>query len=169
MDTVKLYEDTETRFEINDLDSLNWLLKKIALLERQKQDIIELRDKEIARIQAKAQAMIDTVQSQIDFFLDSYGPQAEQFVKRYTTGTKRRSVQTLWGRAGFRRSRETLQIHNTEAVINFAKQRNLPVKVIEKPLVKPLLEYAKETGEIPEGAEYVPSEDKFYLKAEWKE
>ncbi len=49
------------------------------------------------------------------------------------------------------------------AAVAFAKTHAMEIK--ESVNKTPLLEYFKATGEIPDGTEYVSSEDKFFLQA----
>lgn len=154
----------EEEFSISDLSSLGWLIRRVGELEKQIADIEEAKRQEIEEITYRATLIAQPLRDQIDYFMKTYGLQAEAFVKSQIKGRKAKSVPTLWGRAGFRRSRAGVSIIDAEKALAFAKSHSLPFKVTESVLKRPLLDHIVETGEVPTGIEYVPSQEKFYVR-----
>ncbi len=79
---------------------------------------------------------------------------------------KKRSVDYLQGRAGHRAGRDKLVVHDDEKAAVWANNNNLgdavKIEVTTTILKKPLMEHVVATGEVPDGCEFVPAEDKFY-------
>lgn len=157
-------ESSEEEFSISDLSSLGWLIRRIGELEKQIAEIEEAKRQEIEEITERAAFIAQPFRDQILYFMEKYTPQAEAFVKGQIKGRKAKSIPTLWGRAGFRKSRAGVRITDAEDALAFAKTHKIPTKVTESVLKRPLLNHIEETGEVPTGTEYVPSEERFYVR-----
>lgn len=157
-------EAPEEEFSISNLNALGWLIRRIGELEKQIAEIEEAKRQEIEEITERAAFIAQPFRHQILYFMEKYTPQAEAFVKGQIKGRKAKSVPTLWGRAGFRKSRAGVRITDAEEALAFAKSHDIPTKVTESILKRPLLNHIEETGEVPTGTEYVPSEERFYVK-----
>lgn len=159
-------DETEERFAITNLHTLAWLIRRTGELEEEIAKIDEARRMEKAEIDLRADILINTRQTGIDRLMDHYGNQAEAFVMQEIRGKKRRSVSTLWGPAGYRLSPGKVNILNKDQAVASAKERDIEIKVEEKPLKIPIKEFILRTGEIPPGVSFEAPGDRFYLRYE---
>lgn len=79
----------------------------------------------------------------------------------FEKGKKSRSLPN--GSFGFRRTPDKVEIVDMDLAVSFAEARGLEIK---KTVGKtPLKSHLKATGEIPDGCEFVPGTDEFFIKA----
>jgi hypothetical protein len=81
---------------------------------------------------------------------------------------RRKSVDTLCGRLGMRKSKDLLKIVDPDACIRWCWS-NLPsaVKVSERVVKEPLMAHLEKTGEIPDGCELIKNRpDAVYVKGD---
>lgn len=77
--------------------------------------------------------------------------------------SKKRSIDYLQGRAGYRKGRDSLLVNDEDQAIEWAETHCPEAVVTSKRLVKtPLLDMVKEHGIIPDGCDYQESKDNFY-------
>lgn len=60
-------EESRQRFQVTDIHSLNWVLRKLAALELKKAEANEVADREIERIEAFRRRELDAIQKDGDF------------------------------------------------------------------------------------------------------
>lgn len=78
---------------------------------------------------------------------------------------KKKSVDYLTGRAGFRAAGERLVIKDAEALEKWCGE-NYPEGLKLSLSASKIKEYIKESGEVPPGAEFVPKQERFYPSVE---
>lgn len=76
-------------------------------------------------------------------------------------GDKRRSVETFFGRAGYRKAPQRLEVENPEQAITWATA-HLPDALKVDVSTSKLLAHVKATGELPDGCAVVGGGDNFY-------
>lgn len=157
-------EEPREDFSIKDLRSLGWLIRRRGELDGEIARVRAARDQEVAELDLRAQTLVTRVQAELDRLDQWYGWQAEAFVSAEIKGKKKRSVPTLWGTAGYRKTQGSLKIEDMEQAVAFARENGIEVKVVESVNRTPLKKHLKATGEIPPGTEYEPPEDKFYMQ-----
>lgn len=81
----------------------------------------------------------------------------------------KKSVSLPHGEIGFRSSGESMVIRDDAAALAFAKANGIPVKVKEEVQKKPLTDYFRSTGEVPEGCEVVPGKDALFIRPKGEE
>ncbi len=118
-----------------------------------------------ARVTAQYEAMIrglESKQKSLQYF------KGQEFRQRIAamieaTGGKKKSINLLTGKTGYRTVKGTLQINDEEAAMAWAEQ-NCPeaVKVTKRLVKTPLMDYLKDTGELPDGCELTDDVEKFY-------
>ncbi|MFA5377241.1 MAG: host-nuclease inhibitor Gam family protein [Dehalococcoidia bacterium] len=160
------FDDEEIRkpeFAVTEMSSAHWCMRKIWEARLRMAERADLAQKELARIQAwldkENAADLESVA-----YLES---KLEPWVEAAIDGGKKRSINLPFGIAGFRHTPDKLEIKDEAAALAWAKA-NKPeaVKVRESILKEPLADHIKTTGEIPDGCEPVPGEDRFYTKTE---
>ena len=149
---------------IDNVGILGLFIKNIGELEEQIAAIREAQRQEIAEIAMRTDSLVATYQSQITRLMERFGPQAIEFVKNEMTYLGKRSVPTLWGVAGFRKSTGKIHITDMETAVASAKEAGLPVKVKETVAKKDVKKHMAATGEVLIGTEFEPGEDRFYTK-----
>lgn len=89
-----------------------------------------------------------------------YSALAEQAARELLVGSKRKSISTPWGTAGFRKQAAKLIVQDEAKVL--ANEAFVRVK---KELNKTALnEHFKSTGDVPDGCDVEPECEKFYAK-----
>jgi hypothetical protein len=84
-------------------------------------------------------------------------------------GGKRRSIDTPYGRVGFRRQPERLKVANSDELIAAALADRVPVNCVEekrsyKIVMSEVQKLFKESGEIPVGCVLEPESDAFFIR-----
>ncbi|MEB3103051.1 host-nuclease inhibitor Gam family protein [Ferviditalea candida] len=97
----EINEATESKFQITDLSSLNWALRKMAALQTKKNEVNQLADEEVERIEAYRKRELDTLQRSEEFFKHLIG---EYAMKRREEEPGYKGDKTPYGRVGFRKS-----------------------------------------------------------------
>lgn len=173
--------DLPEPFNIHDEATANWLVRKIA----------ECRAYAM-RVSAWAAAETRRAKREDQFFWHHYGAQLESWATAEVRKLKRgrKSVNLPAGTVGFRSERPKLVITDEKLLIDWCR-RNLPealnliveasgltaaslqewqqlhcpdahaTEEIAKSLVN---EHAQNSGEVPDGTEWLPGGDKFYVK-----
>lgn len=126
----------------------------------------QLRQMELSRIKDQMQAMVRSLQSQINGLDYVFQQQAAEIVKAKLGNGKARSIKTPWGTLGFRKQAAKLEIIDEQALIDAACGTGLAVclKTVFSVNKSMLNDWVKKTGEIPTGCEFVPERDVFYVK-----
>jgi len=78
-------------------------------------------------------------------------------------GNKKKSVNLLTGTVGFRTIKAKLLVTNKQLVMEWA-ETHCPqaIKMIKDLLLTPLMDYLKDTGDVPPGTELIGEHQKFY-------
>ena len=148
----ELLPSDKSSFEVNDVHGASWVVRKI----------VEARARQ-ERIKEWAAAEMREAKREEEFFQRRFGPGLEAWVTENLNGKK--TLRLPDGTLGYRRKRMTLQIEDSEQLLDWCK-RNLPeaVRVKEDVLKTPLNEHLKETGEVPPGCEVDAGGDEFYVR-----
>lgn len=75
----------------------------------------------------------------------------------------RKSRELAAGRFGWRSTSDSVDFVDMAAAVAFAEQNGLEVKVSKSVGKKPLLRHLRATGELADGVEFVPAEDRFFV------
>lgn len=139
-------------FEVKDAASASWVVRKI----------VEARARQ-ERIREWAATETKAARREEEFFLRRFGPDLEAWAAENLRGKK--TLRLPDGALGYRRRRMTLQIEDSQRVLDWCR-RNLPdaVRIKEDVLKTPLNAHLKETGEVPPGCNIDPGGDEFYVR-----
>jgi len=150
---VDISNEQDEDFHITSEDKADWVIKKITGV-----------DDEIDRLEEQHRRRVKQLENEKQFFKERFGKELKAFVRANLDGRKK-SIDFVHGRAGFRKSRETIEIVDKEANLDWAKE-NCPDALREKEwtIKTPQIKLMKETGEMPDGTALKPAKDRFFVK-----
>lgn len=155
-------EPTDERFVLDSEDKVNWLLRKLANLEAEKQ-----------RVTAQYQAIMSVLERDEKSLRFRFENDLKAFAaqKLAEGGNRRKTVHLLQGSLTFRTLPQAIKVSDTIAAIAFAKMTGLPCleSVTEEKFNPTLyrnraLEVLEERGEILPGIEVLPERETFAIK-----
>ncbi|WZX39946.1 host-nuclease inhibitor Gam family protein [Staphylococcus aureus] len=122
--------EQDERFEVTDLDSANWVFKKLDAITTKENEINELVDKEIERIKSWQEKEVEKLQGSKDY-LQSLVIEYFRIEKEKDSKFK---LNTPYGKVTSRKGSKVIQVSNEQEVINQLEQRGFDnyVKVTKK-------------------------------------
>lgn len=122
--------EQDERFQVTDLDSANWVFKKLDAITTKENEINELADKEIERIKSWQEKEVEKLQSSKEYL--------QSLVIEYFRTEKEKDskfkLNTPYGKVTSRKGSKVIQVNNEQDVINQLEQRGFSdyVKVTKK-------------------------------------
>lgn len=122
--------EQDERFKVTDLESANWVFKKLDAINSKEEEINDLADKEIERIKPWKDKETEKLQSSKEY-LESL---VVEYFKIEKEKDKRFKLNTPYGKVTSRKGSKVIQVSNEQDVINQLEQRgfNDYVKVTKK-------------------------------------
>ncbi|HWL13692.1 MAG TPA: host-nuclease inhibitor Gam family protein [Ureibacillus sp.] len=154
--------ETEQKFEITDLDSLNWALRKVHAYDAQLREIKSVANSERQRIDSWEQRESKGINESIVFFKHHI---AEYHAKVLANDDSKKTLSTPYGKSKSTTSKAQPDKSDEEQLIKFVEENKLPFveKVVTKKLkwgeLKKKLEVVEKNGEqivIDENGQEVP-------------
>jgi hypothetical protein len=149
-------EEQPDYFLIDSEDRAAWAVDKILSYEETRQ-----------RIKAQADRMMADLDKREASFRQRFEPELARWAEERMP-EHRRYVDTLAGRIGFRLAKGGPRITDREAATEWAKAY-LPAAVSSEMVLKLdariIKEHVEKHGELPPGVDFVPDEDRLYVKA----
>lgn len=140
-------------------------LKAIKALRDELQTNVEIAAREMERILN----WLDGERVSLDKQIHYHEEQLKQLALSYDFGEKK-SRRLPFGTFGFRKSRARLEVVDDDAAKEWARREGiLKVETVEKYNKKDLLACVETRGEIPDGCEYHPGQEQFYVKEQTDE
>lgn len=122
-------------------------------------------DDEEERVKAQCAAILKSIESRRNGLDYVYGALVRNVTERLIAGGKARSHKTLWGTIGFRKAPAQVFVKDEAALMGYAKHAHPEwIRIKEEPVRSAIKDYAKTTGDIPPGCEFIDERDKFYVK-----
>lgn len=150
----------------SDVDArIDYLLEQLAQIgeqiasnddvARRRMDMIrDWQQGENAKLERKAEWLRGEVAALV--------PGPDDFRRIY--GKKSRTLPN--GSVGYRASRDTVEITDASAALEYAREHGLEIRITERVNKTPLIEHAQQTGTMEgDGWEFVPGSDSFFVKA----
>jgi len=138
--------------EAKSMADADYLLGKVAELDKQIDEIDESADIQMQRIREWQESRIASIEKQKQYFLPS--------LHAYILSTEKKTVKLVNGVLSIRKRQPKLEIIDEEIIPNqFINVKE--VSSIDKSGIKA---HIKSTGEIPEGVDYIQQDDKFGYK-----
>lgn len=150
------------RFAIDSEDRANWLLRKLANLNAERE-----------RIKAQSAAMIKRLDTEYNSLSDRFLPELEAWSRERIeqAGGKRKSLPLFQGTVAFRKVPQGLKITDRWAATLYAQQNQyefshnpLTVDVDSYIYAKQADDHFKATGELLPGMEITPERESFSIK-----
>lgn len=145
-------------FCIDSEERANWLLRKLANIESEKQ-----------RVQAQAAAICKQLEQDANGLRFLYSAQLEAFARQTLAakGSRRRSLILLQGTCAFRAVPPSVKITDVSAALTYARQ-NAPeairtVESLDTTHYRQFAETALQDGELLPGVEYCPAREAFRI------
>ena len=168
-----LSEETKQRFQITDLNSLNWTLRKLAALDVQEKEVSELATAEIERIQAWQTSRVNAIQNSRDY-LESL---IAEYARTQREVDPKWKAKTPYGKVGYRKQQPEWDYWDEKQIIESLEEGGYDdlIKVEKKPIKTELKKrftivgdsvVDQATGEIIRGVRVMEREDKLEIKVE---
>ncbi|MEK4779849.1 host-nuclease inhibitor Gam family protein [Bacillus sp. FSL L8-0199] len=115
-------QDAEKRFEISDLEGLNWAFRKLTALKAEEKKITTLANVERDRIAQWEQKELKPIHDSISFF--------ESHIHRYhaeqlAADPKQKTISTPYGKSKTRKSKETPDKGDEALLLDYVIQNDL--------------------------------------------
>ena len=111
---VEEIQAQETKFEITDLNSLNWAFRKMAALKSKEKEIKQLADIERDRINAWEKSELSSLVNSMDFFQSLITAYHAQQLEQ---DPKAKTISTPYGKSKSRATKEAPEKENEEAIL----------------------------------------------------
>ena len=145
-------KDAPEAFAPRTAEEVDWVLGRIADHKGR-----------AARIRANGEAMARAAEHEAAFLEMRFGAAIQEFVRRDTDGTRRKSTKLYNGVVGFRQKPARVEITDAARALAHAKE-HVPAAVVERLDRKAYDKALMESGEVLEFAALVPASDEFYIK-----
>lgn len=111
---VEEIQSQEIKFEITDLNSLNWSFRKLAALKSKEKEIKQLADIERDRIADWERGELSTISNSLDFFENMI---SIYHAKQLAEDAKVKTISTPYGKSKSRKSKEAPEKENESAIL----------------------------------------------------
>lgn len=149
--------DPDEPFHVHDEFTANWVVRKVVEARRYRERVKVWADQEIGRSKKDEERL-----------LYLYGRQLEAWAISAIarSGGRRRSIALPAGRVGQRKASSKLVIEDMATVVGWSKTAcPEAVTIVERASTKKLLEYIRQTGEVPPaGARLDGDGDVFFIR-----
>lgn len=168
-------EDVKQRFQITDLDSLNWAFRKLSAYKAREKEITDLAVKERARIDSWEQSEKKKIQDSIEFFEYLINEYHAQVLEQ---DPKAKTISTPYGKSKARKSKARPKKFDEAAILKHVVENDM------KDYIKPSLKWAElkkslqiaeidgklvaidENGQVVPGVEVETEQTKFSVEVE---
>lgn len=162
------------RFAVRDRPSAEWVMRKLAEVEAEIEEISDSIEMEVARaavrIRTRGEAILKPLRRRHQFFTLAYSTQLRDWAKSQLKG-KERSVKLIHGTVKFKKISERVAVTNPEDALKWAKDRDLDdlIKSTESFKTKEFLErFSDQVATDPiikTFAEIIPASEKVTIEA----
>lgn len=122
LNEVEEIQSQETKFEITDLESLNWTFRKMAALKAKEKEIKQLADVERQRIADWEQAELSTISVSLERFQFLV---TEYHSKLLEEDPKAKTITTPYGKSKTRRTGETPEKQDEEKILQYVIENEM--------------------------------------------
>jgi Bacteriophage Mu Gam like protein len=110
------------KFEITDLNSLNWVFRKVAALKSKEKEIKQVADVERQRIADWERGELSSISNSLSFFetmVQAY------HAKQLAEDPKAKTISTPYGKSKTRKSAEAPEKHDEEKILQYVVDNEL--------------------------------------------
>ena len=122
VEDINSLQPEDNRFEITDINSLNWAFRKVAALQSKAKEIKQLADVERERIESWERSELKSIDASLNFF-ESLVTQYHQ--KQLAEDPKAKTISTPYGKSKTRKTKEQPEKANEELVLQYVIENNL--------------------------------------------
>ena len=146
----------------------DYLLEKQTEAEAQLAHLRDFTARRIAMIADHGAAEAAKIEGRIGYLSSKLRVLVPMDAEKFTATYGKKSLNLPHGKLGFRAVQPTVEIHDAGKALAFAKANGLDVTVKESVGKKPLIQYVKTSGALPDemeaGFEWVDGYDAFFAK-----
>ncbi|UGB31672.1 host-nuclease inhibitor Gam family protein [Metabacillus sp. B2-18] len=122
IEDINSFSTEENRFEITDINSLNWVFRKVAALKTKEKEIQQLADVERQRIADWEKGELSTINNSLEFF--------ENMVTRYhakqlAEDPKAKTLTTPYGKSKSRKTKETPEKEDEGLILDYVLENEM--------------------------------------------
>ncbi|MEK5524116.1 host-nuclease inhibitor Gam family protein [Heyndrickxia sp. FSL W8-0423] len=122
VEDIQSLDTTEHRFEITDLDSLNWAFRKLSALKSKEKEIKQLANVERDRINQWEKGELSTIENSTSFFESLI---QQYHAKKLAEDPKAKTISTPYGKSKTRKSKEAPEKENEEQLLDYVLQNEM--------------------------------------------
>jgi hypothetical protein len=111
---VEEIQAQETKFEITDLNSLNWAFRKLSALKTKEKEIKQVADIERERIAQWERGELSTISNSVEFFENMI---SVYHANQLALDPKAKTISTPYGKSKSRTSKESPEKANEDAIL----------------------------------------------------
>ncbi|TYS14301.1 hypothetical protein FZC78_19305 [Rossellomorea vietnamensis] len=119
---IEEVESSPQRFEITDIDSLNWAFRKMSALKAKEKEIQRLADSERDRISSWEHKETAPIKSSLEHFETLI---AQYHAKQLQEDPKAKTISTPYGKSKTRKSKETPEKQNEDQLLQHVMESEL--------------------------------------------
>lgn len=131
MEYMEASNSEGTKFEITDIDSLNWVFRKLAAYKSKAEETKKLADKERLRILSWEQGELSTMKNSVEFFESMI---AQYHMKQLEVDPKSKTISTPYGKTKSTTTKAAPEKQNEELILSFVEENELPFVETKKSL-----------------------------------
>jgi len=176
MEYMESTDSESTKFEITDIDSLNWVFRKLSALKSKEKETKQLAEKERLRILSWEQGELSTMKNSFEFFESII---AQYHMKQLEVDPKAKTISTPYGKTKSTTSKAAPEKQNEDQLLSFVEENKLPFVETKKSLkwgeLKKTLQIVEkdglqividENGQVVPGAVVKPQSTTFKVELE---
>lgn len=122
VEEIQSLESTERKFEITDLDGLNWVFRKLAALKEKEKEFKQLAMVEHERIAQWEREELSTLNGSVEFF---EGHIQAYHAKQLAEDPKAKTISTPYGKSKTRKSKETPDKADEEVILQYVIENEM--------------------------------------------
>lgn len=122
VEDIQSLESTENKFEITDLNSLNWAFRKVAALKSKEKEIKQLADIERERIADWERGELSSITGSLEFFHNLI---SQYHAKQLEQDPKAKTISTPYGKSKTRKSSEAPEKQDEEQILQYVIENEL--------------------------------------------
>lgn len=119
---VEEIQSQESKFEINDINSLNWAFRKLTALKSKEKEIKQLANVERDRIAEWEKSELSSITNSVSFFESLI---TLYHAKQLAVDPKAKTISTPYGKSKTRKSKETPDKANEEVILQYVIENEM--------------------------------------------
>lgn len=114
VEDIQAFSSEEVKFEITDINSLNWAFRKLSALKSKEKEIKNLADSERQRIADWERSELSTINNSLEFFETMI---SIYHAKQLEVDPKAKTISTPYGKSKSRSTKAAPEKENEEAIL----------------------------------------------------